>query len=104
MSAVTEPLLDSASRLVLEDLINRAAVAADEEAERAAREAEEQQAVIQRLCDGVAKMVRRMDALEQSRRDRHRLDELSEQTEEAFQLPVGVIDPDAAEVPGVVPR
>ena len=48
-------------------------------------------------------MDKRIDALMQSRRDCRRLDELSEQTEQALALPPDVIDPDAAEIPNVKP-
>jgi hypothetical protein len=101
IDAVMEQIVGSKARNELEALIERAADAAEQEAEREAREAEQQRHVIQDLCNGINRMTKRLDAIVQSRRDRKRLDELSEQTEQALALPPDVIDPDAAEEPEI---
>jgi hypothetical protein len=106
IDAVMEQIVGSKARNALEDLVERAADAAEQEAQRETREAEQQRRVIQDLCNGINRMTKRLDAIVQSRRDRRRLDELSEQTEQALALPPDVIDPDAvdnAEIPGLTP-
>jgi hypothetical protein len=68
-----------------------------------------QRRFIQDMCGGVSKLTKRVDALMQSRRDRNRLDELSEQMERTLALPPDAIDPDNpnagdnAEIPNVRP-
>jgi hypothetical protein len=73
-------------------------------AEKRAEAAEQQQAqqekqvaldVVHALAKGLADVGRRLDAVEQSRRERRRLDALSEATEQQLEIPKDAPDPDA---------
>ena len=107
MSACTEPILSSTAREATEDLLNKAADAIEEERRIAAqRERAEQQAradAIQTLCDGIAKMAYRLDALEQTRLAEAREARRKERADIEAALP----DPDApgdhTEIPNVSP-
>jgi hypothetical protein len=107
MASVSEPILSSKAREATEDLLNRAADAVEEE-QRLARQREraEQQArtdAIQTLCDGIARMARRMDAVEAKRRADAREARRRARADIEATLP----DPDApgdnAEIPTVSP-
>jgi hypothetical protein len=73
---------------------------AEKRADAAEQETEQQQKqlaldVVHALAKGLADVGRRLDAIEQSRRERRRLDFLSEATEEQLKIPEGAPDPDA---------
>jgi hypothetical protein len=58
------------------------------------RDEQAQTRIISDLCNGIASMAQRLDSLTESRRARHRLDALSEATEEELKLPQDALDPD----------
>jgi hypothetical protein len=87
LSAVTQPILSSRSRADAEALIKRAADATEEERERKQREQEIFDEGARALHDGVLKLSHRLDALEQSRDVRRKLDAASEATEQMLRLP-----------------
>ena len=107
MSACTEPILSSTAREATEDLLNKAADAIEEEQRLVRRrERAEQQAradAIQTICDGIAKMAHRLNALETKRRADAREDRRKARADIEATLP----DPDApgnhAEIPTVSP-
>jgi hypothetical protein len=75
--------------------------AAEARADAAEQEAAQQQKqlaldVVHALAKGLADVGRRLDALEQSRRERRRLDALSEATAQQLEIPKDAPDPDAA--------
>jgi hypothetical protein len=76
MSAVAEPILSSLAREQTEQLLEAAADAIEEE-HRLAHQREREEAAayadaVQKLCEGAAKMSKRLDSLEQKRRDEAR--------------------------------
>ncbi len=65
LNAVMEQIVDSRARNDLEDMINRAAEAQEQEQQRQDREFDEHHSLVQRLCTGIDHMVRRIDSLEE---------------------------------------
>jgi hypothetical protein len=85
--AVTEPILSTRARADAEALLKRADAAAEEEKQREEREQEVIAEGIRAFADGVTQLARRLDALEQSRDARRKLDAASEATREMLELP-----------------
>jgi len=73
MATVTEPILSSLAREATEQLLNDTAEAIEEEHRLARKREREESAAradaIQKLCDGIARMAKRFDALEKQRRE-----------------------------------
>jgi hypothetical protein len=95
MSIITENVLGSRARAEAEALVKRAADAAEQEREREEREQELTANAIREIADGIKRLGQRIDAIEQSRDDRRKLDAASEATEEMLQLPKDAPDPEA---------
>ena len=87
MAAVMAHVLGSKARAEALDLVQRAEQAAEEERERAQREQQIFSEGVQAIADGIAALSRRLDAIEQSRIARHKLDAASEATKQMLELP-----------------
>jgi hypothetical protein len=90
MSCVMQSVLDSKARNEALDLLARADAAAEQEREREQREQQVITEGIRAIADGIAKLSRRLDAIERSRDARRQLDAISEATEQLLALPKDV--------------
>jgi hypothetical protein len=79
MSAVTEPILDSKSRAAAHQLVRDAALAEEKIAEQKEHEQALRERQVHAFCDGITRLTRRLDELEEQRAEQTRQDEEEEQ-------------------------
>jgi hypothetical protein len=103
MNAIMERVIDSKVRIEAEEFVRRVGDAVEQ-----ARELEERQAIqrndaIQRLCDGIAQMARRLDQYEQRSTLQREVDATAQEIIDTYAIPDGMPDPDANAV-GMAPE
>jgi hypothetical protein len=95
MSAVMQNILDSHAQRDLTQLIRRADAAMRVESAIEEQKSVEREQLIQSLCDGISRMQRRLDTLEEQRALTAQLDEQSQQLIDTYTIPDDDgIDPD----------
>jgi hypothetical protein len=87
LAAVMQCVLDSKARKQALDLVARADAAAEQEREREQHEQTMIAEAVYAFADSINRLSRRLDAIEQSRAVRHKLDAVSEATERMLEIP-----------------